>query len=94
MKFKPAYVYLAVGVALILGWFYWSDYRPTKISEECAAHVTERSRQQEGDRGAGWIEDWTEICAAAGGPEQFVQAVRRGDEEKAERDASATSEDE
>lgn len=36
MKLKPAYVYLAVGVALILGWFYWYEYRPTQARSECS----------------------------------------------------------
>ena len=86
-KLRPAYVFLAVGVALIFGWFYWYEYRPSKVSEECAAHVTELSRFQSFTTDAGWIEDWTSICTSTGGPRHFHQSMVRGDEEKAERDA-------
>ena len=45
-KLRPAYVYLAVGVALILGWFYWYEYRPSEATSECAKWAADTAKQQ------------------------------------------------
>lgn len=46
MKLKPTYVYLAVAVTLILGWFYWSEYRPMKIRIACSEYALEKAMDQ------------------------------------------------
>lgn len=89
-KIKPSYVYLLSAIGLILGWFYWFEYRPAKISEACSAYVAEASRNQGGDRDASWIKDWASVCTAVGGPKEFQESFDRGEKMKAESQAPDT----
>lgn len=77
-KLKPAYVYLAVGVALILGWFYWYEYRPAEKRRFCAMHLIAELYANDPKRESFDIKIWTEICVEAGGPENFDKARKLG----------------
>ena len=74
-KLRPAYVYLAVGVALILGWFYWYEYRPEQIRKECAAYIIAIAQSQ------GWYDEirtMQNMCEDVGGAGDFWDAAQRG----------------
>lgn len=75
MNLKPAYVYLAVGVALILGWFYWYEYRPEQIRKECAAFVTRVAANAGTGNG---LSGYQSLCADAGGIANFRDAFQKG----------------
>lgn len=76
MKLKPAYVYLAVGVALILGWFYWYEYRPSELRRLCAMNlIAEQYAQRDKTFD---VKHWTQICVEAGGAENFYDAFQKG----------------
>ena len=45
-KLKPAYLYITVGVALILGWFYWYEYRPMQVRIKCAEEALDKARER------------------------------------------------
>ena len=71
-KLKPAYVYLAVGVALILGWFYWYEYRPEQLRERCTEELLKWSDNETTND---WVRDWAGVCADAGGALNFNAAI-------------------
>jgi|GEM_PF-3523577 len=75
MNLKPAYAYLAVGVALILGWFYWYEYRPEQIRKECAALVLEIYPNAYGNYRR--IRTIQNVCEDAGGAFEFRDAKAR-----------------
>lgn len=74
-KLKPAYVYLAVGVVLILGWFYWYEYRPEQIRKECAAFMTGIAANAGTGNG---LSGYQSLCADAGGIANFRDAFQKG----------------
>lgn len=79
-KLKPAYVYLAVAVALILGWFYWYEYRPSEIRKFCAMNLIAETYENNSNTEKFDIKRWTEICVEAGGSENFYKAIAVGTE--------------
>jgi hypothetical protein len=78
-KLKPAYSCLAVGVALIMGWFYWYEYRPEQIRKECAAIMTEIAAKAGSSKG---LSTYQNMCADAGGIANFRDAFQKGMREK------------
>lgn len=74
-KLRPAYVYLAVGVALIMGWFYWYEYRPEQIRQECAASLIESAASQGRYEGIRTVQN---MCEDAGGVSNYWDAVAKG----------------
>jgi hypothetical protein len=74
---KPAYVYLATGVALILGGFYWFEWRPERIRTLCAMNLIHDQYAQNGSGGFD-IKYWTDVCVQAGGSENFYEARDEG----------------
>lgn len=74
-KFRPTCGYLVVGVALILGWFYWAEWRPEKIRQECATLLTEIA-QKSGQYGG--IRTLQNMCEDAGGVSNFLDAAEKG----------------
>lgn len=45
-KPKLSYTYLAVAVVLLMGWFYWYEYRPMQIRIECSERGIEKARER------------------------------------------------
>lgn len=71
-KLNPVYVYLAVGVALIMGWFYWNEYRPMQVKEYCTEELLKRLDKDKPDD---WVRSWAVVCIDAGGPDNVNAAV-------------------
>lgn len=90
-KLKPAYVYLAVAVALIMGWFYWYEYRPEQIRQECAASLIESAASQGRYEG---IRTAQNMCEDAGGVSNFLDAVERGMGQNSSPEEALPAEDE
>ena len=84
-KIRPAYVYLAVGVALIMGWFYWYEYRPEQIRQEseqirqeCAVFVSERAAAAAAAMPVRELSIVQNMCEDAGGKSNFMDAIGKG----------------
>lgn len=92
MQIKSGYVFFAMFTSLLAGGFYWYEYRPAMVRQECSTFVIERLlRLADSDEPARWIENWTAICVSAGGPEPFVKSIKAGDAEAAKRNSTAGS---
>lgn len=90
MKSKLTIAFVASVASLLLGGFYWYEYRPAKLKQECSIFVTERSRlHNDIDDYAKWINDWTAVCVNTGGRESFVKSIKSGDTKAAKRKAAA-----
>ena len=62
-KFDVRWATLITSIVLLLGWWYWYEYRPQKIREDCARWMTHigldaDSRQQKSCEYAGGLSAW------------------------------------
>ena len=72
-RMKPAYAYLAVCVALMMGWFYWFELRPERIRNECAIKMLKRAKER--DSSVDVAEKMISFCIKAGDADELVSAL-------------------
>lgn len=85
-KFDVRWATLIVFTALLSGWWYWYEYRPTQIEEDCAQYTARVSAavvgnqdvRLSGDTHLKIIEHMQEACENAGGASEFETALKRG----------------
>jgi hypothetical protein len=67
-------------VVMLLGWWYWYEYRPQKIREECAQLAINGNVFSTGDIAK--LDRWGGIvlryCEAAGGVDAWTIAIKKG----------------
>lgn len=76
-KIRPAYAYIAVGIALIMGWFYWTEVRPHAIAKDCAINILEFRTK---NRDPNVVDSMLVLCRHAGGYSEFEDALKRRDQ--------------
>lgn len=79
-KYDVRWATLILFTALLSGWWYWYEYRPQKIKEECAqlainGNVFSRGDIAKLDRWGGIV---LRYCEAAGGVDAWKIAVKKG----------------
>ena len=73
---------------LLLGWWYWYEYRPQTIKEDCAQYMARVSAatagnpdiKETGDAYLKIIRQMQQACTDAGGPSNFESALQGGQE--------------
>ena len=77
---------LVTFVMLLSGWWYWYEYRPSRIKEDCAQYMARVSAatagspdiQETGDAYLKIINHMQQACTDAGGPSNFESALKGG----------------
>lgn len=85
-KFDVRWATLIVFTVLLLGWWYWCEYRPQKIKEECAQFTTvataanreDGENQMSGDAFLKVADQFQKVCIDAGGVAKFKNALDVG----------------
>ena len=85
-KFDVRGATLIVFTVLLSGWWYWYEYRPNKIKEDCAQYMARVSAatagnpdiKETGDAYLKIIRQMQQACTDAGGPENFEKALEGG----------------
>jgi hypothetical protein len=83
-RFDLRWATLITFVVLLLGWWYWYEYRPQKIREECAQIVIRGVMSSTGnvadvERSGRVIQN---ICEDAGGADASTEAALEGRAQK------------
>lgn len=85
-KFDVRLATLIAFILLLSGWWYWYEYRPNEIKEDCAQYTARVSAAMagspdmriSGDAHLKIIQHMQEACENAGGSENFEKALKRG----------------
>ena len=85
-KFDVRWATLITFIALLSGWWYWYEYRPQKIKEECAqfttvataANLEDSGNQASGDAFLKVADQFQKACIDAGGVANFKNALDAG----------------
>lgn len=85
-KFDVRWATLIAFIFLLTGWWYWYEYRPNEIKEDCAQYTAKVSAavvgnqdiRMSGDAYFKIMDQMKQDCTAAGGPEKFEKALKRG----------------
>ncbi len=85
-KFDPQWATVIASTLLLLGWWYWCEYRPQKIKEECAQFTTvataanreDGENQMSGDAFLKVADQFQKVCIDAGGVAKFKNALDVG----------------
>ena len=85
-KFDVRWATLITFIALLLGWWYWHEYLPQKIKEECAqfttiasvANLADNENQASGDAFLKVSDQFQKACVDAGGVANFKNALDAG----------------
>lgn len=85
-KFDVRWATLIAFIVLLTGWWYWYEYRPIQIEEDCAQYTARVSAavvgnqdvRLSGDAHLKIIEHMQEACEDAGGAAAFENALKRG----------------
>lgn len=85
-KFDVRWATLIVFVLLLLGWWYWYEFRPNQIKEDCAKYTARVSAavagdptiKVSGDAHLKIIRQMQEGCIDAGGAAAFEKALNEG----------------
>lgn len=85
-KFDVRWATLIVFTALLSGWWYWYDYRPNEIKEDCAQYTARVSAavvgnpdvRMSGEVHLKIIEHMQQACENAGGAAEFEKALKDG----------------
>jgi len=85
-RFNVRWATLITFIALLLGCWYWYQYRPQKISEECAqfttvattANLADNENQSSGDAFLKVSDQFQKACIDAGGVANFKNALDAG----------------
>jgi len=87
-KFDVRWATLITFIVLLLGRWYWYEYRPSKIREDCAQYMARVSAatagnpdiKETGDAYLKIIRQMQQACTDAGGPSNFESALQGGQE--------------
>ena len=85
-KFDVRWATLIVFTALLSGWWYWYEYRPIQIEEDCAQYTARVSAAVVGNQDVRMsgevhlkiVEHMQQACENAGGAAAFENALKRG----------------
>ena len=85
-KFDVRWATLIVFTALLSGWWYWYDYRPNEIKEDCAQYIARVSAavvgnpdvRMSGEVHLKIVEHMQQACENAGGAVEFENALKEG----------------
>lgn len=71
-KIKTTCAFVGAIVALTLACFYWYEYRPAQLREQCTEELLKRS---DNEKPNDWVRGWAKVCVDAGGPDNFNAAI-------------------
>lgn len=85
-KFDVRWATLIAFIVLLSGWWYWYEYRPNEIKEDCAQYtarvsaavVGDQDIRVSGDAHLKIINQMKQDCVDAGGSESFEKALKSG----------------
>ena len=85
-KFDVRWATLITFIVMLLGWWYWYEYRPQKIKEDCAqfttiasaANLEDSGNQASGDAFLKVADQFQKACVDAGGVANFKDALDAG----------------
>ena len=85
-KFDVRWATLITFIVLLSGWWYWYEYRPTQIEEDCAEYTARVSAAVVGNQDVRMsgevhlkiIEHMQQACENAGGAAAFEKALKDG----------------